>query len=247
MTSVILFFYPETVWEGLLSFMVCKLGTFCRNSRNNLLCQDPGVSHWSFLLEVPTSLLYEQLHENPDGPMFWLICKCLTEVALCVLYNYIWSKRFPKRSFALKTYITTVEICFIWWICFCYQLPGYYLLYSRGNNFFHHPIIISNICLSLSHSSVSGIAPMFPFRVIKSQVLQCSLILWSRTAASCKANRFSWDVNRLPPQQLINVRKKQGLVSGAAKHCKVPLMSPVNRGNQRPGIHYCLWEIMTTK
>lgn len=43
MTSVILFFYPETVWEGLLSLTVCKLGTFCRKSRSNLLCQDHGV------------------------------------------------------------------------------------------------------------------------------------------------------------------------------------------------------------
>lgn len=43
--------------------------------------------------------------------------------------------------------------------------------------FFHHRISITSTCLSHFHLSVSGIAPVFLFRVIKRQVLQCSLIL----------------------------------------------------------------------
>lgn len=135
-----------------------------------------------------------------DAPVFWLIFKCLTEVALCVLYNYIWGKKFPKNSFAFKTYITTVEICFIWWIWFFTNFLGTIYFIQEATLFFHGPITITSTCLSHFRLSVSGIASVFPFRVIKRQVLQCSLIFWSRTAASYKANWFSRDVNRLQPQ-----------------------------------------------
>lgn len=202
-TSITMFFYAESIREGALSFMVYKLGPCCGNTRSNLLCQEHCVSCWSFLFLCWRRQLcsYMNDHTKTWGSMFWLICEWWAEVALCVPYNYIWGKIFTKTSFAVKIYITTVEICLIWWICFCYQLPGYHLFCSWGNTFFHGPSLLSmtiiSTCLSDFHLSVSGVAPVFPFRFIKSQLLQCALNLWSRTPTSYEANRFSRAVNRL--------------------------------------------------
>lgn len=68
-------------------------------------------------------------------------------------------------------------------------------------HFFHGPSLLNftiiSTCLSDFHLSVSGVAPVFPFRFIKSQLLQCALNLWSRTPISYEANRIWRAVNRL--------------------------------------------------
>lgn len=121
------------IYTGRCSlFYVLQTGWCCGNTRSNLLCQEHRVGCCSFLFLCWRGQIHSYMNANMKtwGLMFWLINECWTEIDLCVLYNYIWGKEFPKNNFAVKTCITTMEICLIWWICFCYQLPGYHILCS---------------------------------------------------------------------------------------------------------------------
>lgn len=154
---------------SMIAWMLCELLIF-----------------YFLLLEATTLFWYEWSHED-------MRLHVLTD-----LWILDWGSSFhllrlhlrqetPQKFFCFQNIYNNYGNLPHLWICCSYQLPGYHLLFSRGN-IFRGPTLLSitiiSTCLSDFHLSVSGVFPLFPFGFIKNQLPQCVLNLWSRTPAS---------------------------------------------------------------
>lgn len=195
-TSVILFFHLETVWEGL-SLMVCKLETY-RNTRSNLLCQDHGVSHWYFLFCWRCQL---HCYMNDCMKTWW--SNVLTNLQmlnwgyLCPLQLYL-RQEIPQKIFCSQNiyshYGNLLHLMDLFLLPTSWILSTLFKIQHFFPSSHHHYKFVTFPFICQWHCSCVSLYSQ------RARCYHCSLILWLRTAASYKANRFSQVVNRLLPQ-----------------------------------------------